>query len=61
MLPIMQNLQLAPALLATPHRSLLHTPTNTAILSDLRLGLQHTLGPRDRLRTPTPIEWLLIS
>ncbi len=35
-----QNLPLAPTLLATPHRFLLHTPTNTAILSDLHLGVE---------------------
>ncbi|HUO08940.1 MAG TPA: metallophosphoesterase [Phycisphaerae bacterium] len=39
----MLDLPLTPTLLATPHRFLLHTPTNTAILSDLHLGIEHTM------------------
>ncbi len=38
-----QNLPRTPTLLATPHRFLLHTPTNTAILSDLHLGIEHAM------------------
>ena len=39
----MQTLPLTPTLLAAPHRFLRHTPTNTAILSDLHLGIEHTM------------------
>jgi hypothetical protein len=35
--------RLTSTLLATPHRFLLHSPTNTAILSDLHLDIEHTM------------------
>jgi putative SbcD/Mre11-related phosphoesterase len=39
----MSDLLLQHDFLATPYRFLLHTPTNTAILADLHLGIEHTL------------------
>ena len=54
---MMPDLPLTPTLLATSHRFLLHTPTNTAILSDLHLGIEHTMrqqGLAFPTRRPVP-------
>src|SRR5947208_9103877 len=60
----MADLELAPNLLATPHRFLLHTPTNTAILSDIHLGYEQELARQGLARPapPTiPINWQPLS
>lgn len=49
----MPDLPLQHHFLATPHRFLLHTPSNTAILSDLHLGIEHTLRQQGIAFPPT--------